>query len=269
MTAKIVALYNHKGGIAKTTSVVNLASQLFMYQNKKVAIIDGDSQNNCPSCFARVLPKQFPGLLEVVKGEASIHDIRIRVAENEEDDAFIDIYPAGLSLEDLEKVVERNPEQHHPSTLVLYKHVFRELVNKYDFILVDCKPSMSFTNRNILTAADAVVLPMELSNLAFQGLTQSIDFIDEVREQSNPHIQIAGVFLTKVERATHQTVIFKTLNEYLKKKGIRLYKSMIPRSTKFENALTFDGTTAVLSKRMKKDNAVIQYGSLTQEIFNS
>ena len=177
---KIIAIANQKGGVGKTTTCVNLGIGL-VRKGKKVLLIDADAQGNLAAC----LGIDEPDNLDVTEG----------ILHHEEG---VDFLPANIELAGLETTLVNVMSRE----TVLRQYV-DEIKDRYDYILIDCMPSLGMMTINSLVAAGSVLIPVEAAYLPTKGLQQLIKTIGRVHRQLNPELGIEGILLTKVDRRTN------------------------------------------------------------------
>lgn len=188
---KSIALINQKGGVAKTTSVINIAAELGL-QGYKVLIVDGDSQGNATQNLGMYEPEN-PSLADILLGEKNINDVVLHTSfEN------LDLIPANLELQ----FAEMNLQQRVTRNDNVFKKAMSELTTNYDFVLIDCPPSLSTMTVNILTYVDYVLIPIKPDRNSLEGYDRLLNLINAIREDSNEKIKILGTFITVKEGQT-------------------------------------------------------------------
>jgi chromosome partitioning protein len=220
---KIFAVANQKGGVGKTTTAVNLATALAAV-GKKVMLIDLDPQANASTAFGLLRGKTREGVYEVIAGTAKILDI------------LQDTPVPGLKLlastmhlagAEIELVGEQGREYklHHPLH-------FGEL--PFDFIVIDCAPSLGLLTLNALVAADAVLVPLQCEFLALEGLSNLVQTIDTVRRGFNPALTLEGIVLTMYDRRNGLSEeVARDVRTHF---GAKVYETMIPRNVRISEA---------------------------------
>lgn len=211
----LIAVANQKGGVGKTTTVVSLASAL-QAAGKRVLVVDNDPQSNL--ALALGIPETddlFPTLGDLLMSAtrsqraASIRDAIVHTPSG------LDLVPSNVQLSAAELVLVAAFGREH-----LMKKLLDEVASEYDYILIDCLPSLGLLAVNALTAADGVLIPVQSDFLAVQGLAQIMDTVAAVREKLNPELRILGVLLTMVDpRTSHSREVSSLLRRTL---GIEL-----------------------------------------------
>ena len=194
---KIIAIANQKGGVGKTTTCVNLGIGL-VRKGKKVLLIDADAQGNLAACLGIGEPDNLEVTLvnilaKVVNDEPL--DVTEGILHHEEG---VDFLPANIELAGLETTLVNVMSRE----TVLRQYV-DEIKDRYDYILIDCMPSLGMMTINSLVAAGSVLIPVEAAYLPTKGLQQLIKTIGRVHRQLNPELGIEGILLTKVDRRTN------------------------------------------------------------------
>ena len=224
---KVIAISNQKGGVGKTTTSINLASGL-AHVGKKVLLIDFDSQGNATQ-----------GLnASQNNSQATIHSVLmegvpIQQAIVPKMNPRIDIVPANINLAgadlDMDKM-EAGKEE-------LLKKAIAPIRDQYDYIIIDCPPSLGLLNTNALTAADSILIPVQWEYYALEGLSQLIHTINLVKERLNPNLNIDGVVFTMYDSRTNLSM---QVVEYVKQNlNQKVYNTLIPRNIRLAEAPSY------------------------------
>lgn len=221
---KIIAVANQKGGVGKTTTSINLAAGL-TYLDKKVLLIDIDPQSNSTQGIGYSIDAEDYSTYDVLLGEIDINE-----AIKHMNRPPMDIIPSRINLAgaDLELAeIENNRE-------AILKQQLAKVKDSYDFIIIDCPPSLGLLNTNALTAADSVIIPVQCEYYALEGVTQLLSTIKLVQSLFNPSLRIEGVLLTMYDARTKlSTEVAQEVRKHFKEKT---YNTMIPRNVTLSEA---------------------------------
>lgn len=248
---KIIAMLNQKGGVAKTTTTWCMGVALSKLKGYKVLICDLDAQCNV-SFNARVdLMNLKVSLYDVFKGDANINDAIIPVDDN------LDIVTGSINLASADRDFNKLGREK------MLQKAFKQLNNEYDYILLDCPPSLNVMCENALTVADSVIIPMGVDMYALQGISQLQGFIDDIRENSNPNLAIDGILITRVNE---QTNLYKTLKPQIEKvadgMGCKVFNTPIRENVAVGESIVLRGNIFELSP---KANASVDYKAFIDE----
>lgn len=220
---KIVALVNQKGGVAKTTTAINLAACLAQL-GKNILLVDIDPQGNATSGIGINRREVEYCIYDVL-----IHSAPVQAVVLNTPFARLDILPATIQLAGAE--IELVSLMSRETKL---KRALKPLVNKYDYIFVDCPPSLGLLTLNALTASDSIIIPLQCEYYALEGVSQLQSTYDLVCRHLNPDLQIEGVLLTMFDSRTNLSVqVMEEAKEFFKEK---MFKTIIPRNIRLSEA---------------------------------
>ena len=221
---KIIAIANQKGGVGKTTTAINLSS-LLAAAEMKTLLIDIDPQSNSSSGLS--VFKHTPSVYEVLVGSENIKDVII-----ESYMPFLDLLPSNINLVGAEIEMVELPKRE-----TILKEALSEIYERYDYILIDCPPSLGLITLNALTAADSVLIPVQCEYFALEGLGQLLNTINIVKQYYNSNLSIEGVLLTMFDtrlRLSHQ--VAEEVRKYF---GEKVFNTVINRNVRISEAPSF------------------------------
>ena len=220
---KAIAIANQKGGVGKTTTSINLSACL-AEKGKKVLVIDTDPQGNTTSGFGIDKNNLETTIYEVILGECSISDCIIKeVIKN------VSLVPSNVNLAAAEiELIGIDKKEY-----ILKKEV-DYIKEEYDFIIIDCPPSLNMLTINAMTTADSVLVPIQCEYYALEGLSQLIHTINLVKERLNPELDMEGVVFTMFDSRTNLSMqVVENVKENLNQ---RIYNTLIPRNIRLAEA---------------------------------
>ena len=252
----IIAIVNVKGGVGKTTTTVNLAACLAHAHRKRVLVLDMDPQANATRALLgdKVIPEGTS--MRDVLVQDSAHIVGLRDIAKKTEISDLDLAPADLRLSDVEvKLVSRPGRE---STL---KKSLQTIMPSYDYILIDCPPSLGVLTLNALVAANGVIVPCETQFLSLRGLRYMLDVMKLTQARLNPELRLLGVLPTKFY------ILSSANNEalaYLRNlKGVSVYTAVIPRDVRCEEAPSHGRPLVLYAPEAR---ATSQYLQLANEV---
>ena len=247
---KIIAIANQKGGVGKTTTSINLAASLGVLE-KKVLLIDADPQANATSGLGIDVDSVTLGTYQVLE-----HTISAKEAIIKTDSPNLDIIPAHIDLVAIEiELVDKEEREH------MLKKSLVEIKNDYDYILIDCAPSLGLITLNSLVAADSVIVPIQCEYFALEGLGKLLNTIKSVQNIHNLELDIEGLLLTMFDsrlRLSNQVV-----DEVRKHFSSMVFETIIRRNTRLGEAPSYGESIIAYDATSK---GAINYLNLAQEL---
>lgn len=224
---KAIAIFNQKGGVGKTTTNINLAACLAK-KGKKILVLDIDPQGNTTSGLGiekKALKKSSYDLM--IEDDIKAEDVILKTGVDN-----LDIIPANVSLSgaEVELAIIRGREKR-------LKKALNQVKEKYDFIFIDCPPSLGLLTINSLTAVDSVLIPIQCEFYALEGVAQLMNTIEIVRKNLNEKLYVQGVILSMFDGRTNLSVqVVEEVKKYFREK---VYKTVIPRNVRLAEAPSY------------------------------
>lgn len=220
---RIIAIANQKGGVGKTTTAINLSACL-ADKGKKVLAVDMDPQGNMTSGLG--LDKEFleKTVYDMIIGESDIEEVlQKETMEN------LDVLPTNIDLSaaEIELIDVENKE-------FIVRNSIQKIRDNYDFVIIDCPPSLSMLTINAMTTADSVLVPIQCEYYALEGLSQLIHTVELVKDRLNPDLEIEGVVFTMYDARTNLSLqVVESVKSNLNQ---TIYKTIIPRNVRLAEA---------------------------------
>lgn len=249
---RIIAVANQKGGVGKTTTAINLSSCL-AEKGKKVLAVDMDPQGNMTSGLGVDKNSVENTIYDLIIGESGIEEVlRKDIMKN------LDIIPANIDLSAAEiELIDVEDKEY------IVRNVIKDIKDNYDYIIIDCPPSLSMLTINAMTTATSVLVPIQCEYYALEGLSQLIHTVDLVRDRLNPELEIEGVVFTMYDARTNLSLqVVENVKDNLHQ---NIYKTIIPRNIRLAEAPSYG---IPINEYDPKSAGSESYMRLAEEVIN-
>ncbi len=220
---KIISFANQKGGVGKTTTCINLSAYVAA-MGKRVLVVDLDPQGNATSGLGIDKEKDMKTVYDLISGDSTTEEVIKRTMIE-----GLDVLPSTVDLAGAELEMVEMPQREK-----IMKGILEPLKNSYDFIMIDCPPSLGLITVNALTASDSVIIPMQCEYYPLMGITQLMNTIRLIKFHLNPNIDVEGVVMTMKDKRSNLTN--QVADEILKFFGKKVFFTYIPRNIRLAEA---------------------------------
>lgn len=252
---KVIALANQKGGVGKTTTAVNLGIGLAR-QGKKVLLIDADAQGNLTDSLGWNEPDKLPVSLATIMSKVIMEEPIVPDEGILHHAEGVDLMPANIELSAMEVSLVNTMSRE-----IVLRNYLKEVKGKYDYVLIDCMPSLGMITVNALAAADSVIIPVQSHYLPAKGMSQLLQTINRV----NPNLKIEGALLTMVDNRTNFAKEISSLLRDSYRDKLRIFKTEIPLAIKAAET-SAEGKSIYIHDAHGK--AAAAYEALTKEVMS-
>ncbi len=250
---RIIAIANQKGGVGKTTTSINLSSSLAA-EGKKVLLVDIDPQGNATSGVGIIKQTLENTVYELFLGEATISECLVNSAVDN-----LSVLPSNVNLSGAEIDLIGVDDREY-----ILKNILDSIKDMYDYILIDCPPSLNVLTVNAMVAADSVIVPIQCEYYALEGLSQLIHTINLIQERINDNLEIDGIVFTMYDSRTNLSE--EVVDNVKENIHLNIYDTVIPRNVRLAEAPSFG---IPINMYDRKSAGAIAYEKLAKEIIKA
>lgn len=246
---KIISLVNQKGGVGKTTTSINLSASLALL-GKKILLIDLDPQGNATTGVGINKGEISNSVYDLLRGTCIIEEVIIKT-----DFRNLDIIPATIQLAGIDiELIDKSRQDPTFQKSFQLKEKLKNIKDKYDYIIIDCPPSLGVITTNALAASNSVIIPVQCEYYALEGITQLLNTIMLTQKNLNPNLDLEGVLLTMLSKSNLGLDVIEEIRSYFKD---RVYDTIIPRLIRLAEAPSHGKPIVAYDPKSKGSEAYI------------